>query len=128
MHVDAPKRVRTIAPGSMLLHELGRHVAAADLLLVPLVDGVSTRRTSFMAGLCEEVCVIGTSGELTDPSLLSSGLELAKVGDPDAFAERAVELALDRERRAESANRGRELFESRFSWDVIAGTFLETVR
>jgi glycosyltransferase involved in cell wall biosynthesis len=119
--------VRTVTPGALESAQLGAHLAAADLLLVPLVDGVSTRRSSLMAGLCEEVCIVGTSGFLTDPSLLSTELELVEVGDPLAFATRAVELALDGKRRRDAAERGRALFEARFAWDVIAAMFEEAV-
>jgi glycosyltransferase involved in cell wall biosynthesis len=125
--VHTPDSVRTIAPGLLSPRELGAYVAAADLLLLPFVDGVSTRRSSMMAGLCEGVCVVGTAGKLTDPSLASAGLELVEVGQPAAFAERAIELALDPERRARSAQRGLELFDARFAWNVTARTLIETV-
>jgi hypothetical protein len=125
--VTVPPHVRQVAPGYVTAPELGAYLAAADLLLTPFGDGVSTRRGSFMAGLCEGVCVIGTLGRLTDPSLVDVGLELVPVGDSARFAERANTLAEDDTRRAASAARGRALFEAEFTWDAVAARLLEAV-
>ena len=121
--VHAPEGVRVVAPGRLPLAELGRLVAAADLLLVPFSDGVSTRRGSLMAGFCEGVCILGTLGDNTDQILSLGGLELVAVGHSNAFAQRAVDLAHDTKRRSEGATKGRELFEAAFTWDVIARKF-----
>lgn len=77
-----------------------------------------------MAGLQQQVAVVGTNGALTDPVLRSAGLELVEVGSPERFAERAVLLAGDDDRRARAAAAGKALFEVQFTWDAIAGRFL----
>jgi glycosyltransferase involved in cell wall biosynthesis len=125
--VRAPEGVRRVAPGRLPAARLAAHLAAADLFLVPFVDGVSSRRGSFVAGLCEEVCVLGTNGKLTDSRLAGAGLELVDPAGTEVFASRAVELALDSTRRARAAERGRRLFELEFAWDVIASRLLEAV-
>jgi glycosyltransferase involved in cell wall biosynthesis len=106
---------------------LGALVAAADLLLTPFVDGVSTRRGSFLAGLCEEVAVLGTRGPLTDPMLMDRGLELVDIGRIEIFADHAVELATDSDRRARAACAGRMLFEAEFTWETIAQRVLDAI-
>lgn len=118
--ISVPANVRVVRPGFVPLDELGALVAAADLLLTPFDDGVSTRRGSFMAGLCQQVAVLATRGRLTDPMLVNRGLELVGVGRPDAFAERAVALARDEATRRQVARLGRELFDAEFTWDAIA--------
>jgi glycosyltransferase involved in cell wall biosynthesis len=122
-----PAEVQIIRPGRLPAERLAAHVAAADLMLTPFVDGVSTRRTSFMAGLQQEVAVAGTSGPLTDAELLAAELELVEVGNADAFAERAAHLAIDEGRRSRAASAGRALFQTRFSWDAIGARFIEGV-
>jgi hypothetical protein len=124
----APPEVPVIRPGRLSAERLAAHVAAADLLLTPFADGVSTRRTSFMAGLQQEVAVVGTSGALTDSVLESAGLELVEVGQPHAFAERVAQLAAADDHRARAAAIGRALFESHFTADAIAARFLQGIR
>jgi glycosyltransferase involved in cell wall biosynthesis len=116
-----------IRPGRVSAERLAALVASADLLLTPFADGVSTRRTSFMAGLQQEVAVVGTSGALTDSVLTSAGLELVEVGDAYAFAARVALLAGDDDHRARAAATGRALFESHFTADAIAARFLRGI-
>jgi glycosyltransferase involved in cell wall biosynthesis len=123
-----PADVPVIRPGRLSAERLAAHVAAADLLLTPFADGVSTRRTSFLAGLQQEVAVVGTSGALTDSVLESAGLELVEVGNADAFAERVALLAGADDHRATAAASGRALFESHFTADAIAARFLRGIR
>lgn len=118
--VVVPPSFQVIRPGEIPLERLAGYVAAADILLMPFVDGVSTRRTSFMAGLCQAVAIVGTKGALTDSMLLGRGLELVEVGSPNVFAERVVAIAADGDRRASTAAAGRELFEAEFTRDAIA--------
>jgi glycosyltransferase involved in cell wall biosynthesis len=112
--------VHTQRPGELPPAELASLVAAADLFLAPLVDGVSTRRTSVMTALQHEVAVVGTDGPLTDSVLRGDALELTPVGDVDAFASAAERLAVDPERRAQLAAAGRSLYERDFDWPVLA--------
>ena len=102
--VVAPEELRVVAPGRLPAERLAALVAAADIFLAPLIDGVSTRRTSFMTGLCEAVAVVGTKGALTDPLLLHCGLELVEVGSAASFAER---VAVVRGRRRAARDRCR---------------------
>ena len=116
-----------VRPGELDARRLASFVAASDIFLTPFLDGVSTRRGSFMAGLQQGVALVGTSGALTDPMLRASDLELVEVGDAESFADRVALLAADRGRRELAAGRGRRLFEAEFTWDAIADRFLEGV-
>jgi glycosyltransferase involved in cell wall biosynthesis len=122
-----PPSMSVIRPGRLPPERLAAFLAAADLLLTPFEDGVSTRRTSFIAGLQQGVAVVGTTGALTDTMLESANLELVEVGHPEVFAERAVLLAADHDRRGHAAAAGRALFETHFTWEVLAARFLEEV-
>jgi hypothetical protein len=118
--VAVPEGVRVIRPGRLPAERLGALLAAADVMLCPFVDGVSTRRTSFVAGLCEAVAVVGTEGGLTDSMLLGQGLELVAVGDAARFADLVFAVVNDDGRRATAASAGRALFEAELTWDAIA--------
>ncbi len=122
--VAAPGGMIVIKPGMLPTEELAALVASADLFLAPFVDGVSTRRTSSTAALCEGVAVVGTSGPLTDPMLLGAQLELVEVGNSLQFAERVAEVAADPARREAAATAGHALFEAELTWDAIASRFL----
>jgi glycosyltransferase involved in cell wall biosynthesis len=125
--IAVPGGVRVIRPGALPVERLGALLAACDVMLTPFVDGVSTRRGSFVAGLCEAVAVVGTTGELTDPMLIDRGLELVPVGSASRFADRVVAVATDADRRADAAAAGRSLFEAQLTWDGIAARLLRGV-
>jgi glycosyltransferase involved in cell wall biosynthesis len=73
---------RITATGALDEAALATHVAACDVLVQPYPDGISSRRTTAMAGLHLGVPVVTTTGVLTE-SLWenSNAVRLARVGD-----------------------------------------------
>ena len=64
-----------------LLRALAQHVRACDVLVQPYPDGISSRRTSAMAGLALGVPVVTTTGHLTEPLWAESGcVSLVQIG------------------------------------------------
>jgi hypothetical protein len=124
--VRSPPSTRVERLGALPAQRLAALIAACDLFLTPFSDGVSTRRGSFMAGLCQGIAVLGTSGVHTDPMLLNRGLDLVEVGVRDAYADRAAVLARDDAARARVARSGCQLFEAEFSWDKIARRLVDS--
>ncbi|HVO55188.1 MAG TPA: glycosyltransferase [Solirubrobacterales bacterium] len=118
--------VETVQPGYLEPERFAAALAASDVFLAPVSDGVSTRRGSLMAALQHGLPVVGTDGALTDPVLRRStpALALAPVGDRDRFTASAVRLAEDREARAAAAAAARDLYEREFDWGVIAERLL----
>jgi hypothetical protein len=55
------------ATGTLMLEQIAAHLAACDCLVQPFIDGVSSRRTSVMAGLALGVPIVTNAGLLTDP-------------------------------------------------------------
>jgi glycosyltransferase involved in cell wall biosynthesis len=112
--------VECLRPGLLPADAVAELLAAADLFLAPLIDGVSARRTSVMAALQHGVPVVTTDGHLTDSFLRGSGaLALSPVGDVSAFAATAGEFA-DAQRRLELGSAGRALYERFFDWPIAA--------
>ena len=68
-----PKTIRVITPGALPPRELAAHLAAADLALLPYIDGASTRRTTMIAAMQQGTCVVSTRGPLTDRVLTDAG-------------------------------------------------------
>jgi len=81
------------ATGALDHEGLAAHVAACDVLVQPYADGISSRRTTAMAGLALGVPVVTTRGRLTEPFWASSGsVRLSDVGQTQELAEQVVGL------------------------------------
>ena len=114
-HID----VRTL--GHLDPIDLSHALSASHLLLLPFTDGVSTRRTTLMAGLAHGVPVVGLSGCNTDAVLArSDALVLTPAGDRAAFAHAVAELAVDSTRLQALGAAGRQLYLAEFDWPIVA--------
>lgn len=106
---------RIHAAGTLAPEALSRHLAACDLLVQPYPDGVSTRRTSVMAGLAHGLAVLTTEGALSEPFWRESGaVALAPAGDVDALLEEVRRLLGSQEARARLGVVGHELYRECF--------------
>ena len=120
--------LRTITPGEQSSEDVSAHLAAGDVFLSPLVDGVSTRRGTVMAALQHRLAVVTTDGPATDAMLREvngEALVLTPAGDAASFAAAAAELARDPRRAGAVGANGRELFDRRFAWPVVARSLLD---
>ncbi len=125
----AEVRRRILALGYADAATVSRALQASDIFLLPLSDGVSTRRSSLMAALSHGLPVVGTSGRLTDEPLARSGaLLLSPADDLDAFLRHVLTLAEDAERRRHLGERGRALYRERYSWPVVVERLLAILR
>jgi glycosyltransferase involved in cell wall biosynthesis len=106
---------RISATGTLNPRELAAHVAACDVLLQPYPDGVTSRRTTAMAGLLAHVPVVTTRGRLTE-RLWQDGspMRLADVGDMDALVKHVVQLLADPVERQRQADAGRAFYDRWF--------------
>jgi glycosyltransferase involved in cell wall biosynthesis len=69
---------RISASGYLKGQDVAEHLAACDLLIQPYFDGVSSRRTSAMAGLALGLPILTMTGPLTEPIWAQSrAVELA---------------------------------------------------
>jgi glycosyltransferase involved in cell wall biosynthesis len=120
--------VQVIDAGRLPAADVSRHLAVMDLHLTPFIDGVSTRRGSFMAGIQHGVPTVATRGELTDRILRDAdgdALLLASTSDPDAFARSASALYADAEHRMAVGARGQHLYQEKFAFDITVPRFLD---
>ena len=114
-HPDLAGRVA--GTGELPPAEVAAHLRACDLLLQPYPDGVSSRRTSVMAGLANRVPIVTNLGALSEPLwAASTGVAVVPGPDPAALAAAVVKvLALPSESRLALGARGAELYLSEFA-------------
>jgi glycosyltransferase involved in cell wall biosynthesis len=127
--VAVPPGVELRTPNTLESETLSEHLSSADLVLLPFVDGLSTRRTTMMAALAHGRAVLGLRSPQTDAILVRtpSAIALSELGDRSGFARSAVALSLDGDRLDELGHAGRRLYESEFDWPVIARRIVDAL-
>lgn len=101
--------------------EVSRLLQACDIFVLPLKDGISTRRTTLITALAHGLPVVGTYGESTDSMFVHrENMFLVEVGDADGFVNALHALISDPLLRANVAAGGRELYRRCFKWSEIA--------
>ena len=104
---------------------IAANLCACDLLIQPFPDGVSSRRTSLMAGLALGRPIVTTEGEWTEPLWKdSSAVSLVKAGENARFAEETLRLLRDPDDRERLGKAAKELYETRFDLRVTTQTLL----
>jgi glycosyltransferase involved in cell wall biosynthesis len=107
---------RIVATGALDPEPLARHLAACDILVQPFADGVSTRRTSLMAGLALGMPVVSNHGALTEPEWSQwRATALAADASPRAMAEAVERLLAAPHERAELVARARGVYAEHLS-------------
>jgi glycosyltransferase involved in cell wall biosynthesis len=127
---DRLRDTAVVAKGPLPADEVSRRLAAVDIYLTPFADGVSTRRTSLMAGLQHGLPTVGTRGAFTDAVLRHEhgrALLLADVADAAAFEAHVLRLLSDDTLRRRVGIEAQRLYEREFSWPRIARRMFATL-
>ena len=107
---------RSWASGHIDAAEVSSALRACDVLIQPYPDGITTRRTSAMAGLQHAIPTVTTSGALTETIWAESrAVALAPVDDATAFADAVAALLDDLTGAQALGRRGAEAYEQHFS-------------
>jgi glycosyltransferase involved in cell wall biosynthesis len=116
-HRDLQDRV--IPTGRLDPVDASAALQACDLLVQPYPDGITTRRTSAMAGPANGVPVVSTDGALTEDVWRETGaVSLVRARDAAALADRVSTLLDDGRARRSLAARGRETYAREFALEV----------
>jgi len=120
---------RVLATGAIDLPDVAAHLAACNVLLQPYPDGITTRRTSAMAGLALGVPVITNEGHNVEPLWRDSGaVALASAPSAAAILPLAENVLTDATLRALLGARGRELHHRAFTMESVVKTLREATR
>jgi glycosyltransferase involved in cell wall biosynthesis len=93
-------------------------IQACDIMLQPFPDGISTRRTSAMAGFANGVAVVSNLGSLAEPFWRKEDVVwLADAPKSEQLADKAFELVTNRELRSRLAKAGRLLHDREFTME-----------
>lgn len=106
---------RLSATGALDFDRLAPHVAACDVLVQPYPDGISSRRTTAMAGLALGIPVVTTRGHLTESFWETSGsVRLSDIGDSQQLADQVVSLLQSASERAQLVEIGSVFYDRHF--------------
>lgn len=112
-HPDLKTRIH--ATGALSAEDISRSLSACDVLIQPFVDGVSSRRTSVMAGLAHGLPIVTTTGFLTEAVWAESrAVILAAVEDLVGMVAAAERLLDDVTERARLCAAASALYQERF--------------
>lgn len=119
---------RCIATGRLPAGEIAAALQACDLLIQPYPDGVTTRRTTIMAGLRNGVPTITTEGALTESVWREThAATLVPASDAERMTAAVRDLLSHADRRREQGKRGAEVYARLFSIDRTVAALRESV-
>lgn len=122
-HPELAGRLR--AAGDLPPAALSHHVQACDLLVQPYPDGLSSRRTSLMAGLAHGVATVSNLGRLSEPIWAQSGaVALAPAPDAEALARAVEPLLASPETRLALGAAARETYRKHFAVEQVVKILL----
>lgn len=103
--------------------EVSDYLFASDIYAVPYKDGLTTRRTSALAGMAHGLPTLSTKGPATpDIFIAGQNLLLTPLEDEAALCQALLDLATSSEKRHRLGNAARVL-SMQFSWEFIARQF-----
>jgi len=107
---------RSWASGRVDADAVSSALRSCDVLIQPYPDGITTRRTSAMAGLQHGVPTVTTIGALTEGIWTDSqAVALAPAHDATAFADAVARLLHDQPAAHALGRRGAKIYEQQFS-------------
>ena len=113
--------------GLLPAEDISRAVAQADVLL--FVRGqFSGQRTSAIAGIACGLPIVGYTGPQTGPPVTDAGVMLVPEGNEEALAAALTRVLSDGDLWRCLHEHSVEAYRRYFSWDAIAGRFVETLQ
>jgi glycosyltransferase involved in cell wall biosynthesis len=97
-------------------------LAGCDVLLF-VRNGISTRRSSAIAGIACGLPIIAYPGSETDATITDAGVVLVSPAQPDDLNAKLVRVLSDDAYRGYLADRSRTAYQTHFAWPVIAARF-----
>jgi glycosyltransferase involved in cell wall biosynthesis len=89
---------------------------------------ISTQRGSAIASIACSLPLVAYADGRLPPSLAEAGVMAVSWGDREALAEAVVKVLTDERLWLELHQRSQRAYEKYFSWEAIAGRFVELLR
>ncbi|MBI3815605.1 MAG: methyltransferase domain-containing protein, partial [Nitrospinae bacterium] len=106
--------------------DVSRYLSASDIFLLPLIDGVSSRRTTLMTALQHCVPVVSTSGFLTDDIFLKEQfILLSPSTGKNLFVANVERMADDEVLRKATGNKGRDAYNKYFLEKLMVDRYID---
>lgn len=115
----AGSRVELDVRGLVSPEEVGRTLSCADAMLF-VRGGISSRRSSVIAGIACGLPIVGVQTEETDWPVTEAGVVLAPAANVEALASGLIRIARDRSWAEELRVRSRTAHGLHFDWRQIA--------
>jgi glycosyltransferase involved in cell wall biosynthesis len=116
---------RVVATGGLPPREVSLHLQACDVLIQPYRDGVTTRRGTVMAGLCQGKALVTTFGKMTEPIWKESGcIALAADGDTSDLVSKEENLLANPGLRQKLGEAARLVYVREFALERTIETLL----
>ena len=125
IEIAAPERTDT-SSGSAASPKRLPVLRSSDAML--FVRGtVSTRRGSAIAGIACGLPIVGREGWETGWPITEAGVALLPQNEAQGFGPALLRILADKESARALAERSRIAYAQYFSWDVIAGQYLDAM-
>jgi glycosyltransferase involved in cell wall biosynthesis len=106
---------RTFSVGALPDREVSAYLRACDLLLQPYPDGISSRRTSAMAGLANGLPIVTNLGPLSESLWTEGGVAVVPTSDPIGAGRLTSQLLTELADRIELGRRALALYREHFA-------------
>lgn len=118
---------RLTALGSLSAKDVSHFLQACDLLLQPYPDGVSSRRTSVMAGLSHGLPIVTTTGVLSEPIWAETNcVVLVATNNNNNFVAAVQILLKDSFARTSLSSRASSVYSQYFALEQTLRTILDS--
>lgn len=122
--VDEIGQWRVVESGPLEPEEISRWLYCCDICVLPYVEGLSLRRSTFMSAIAHGLPVVTTRPLRKLPGIVSGeNVILVPPGDPTSLSLAVAQFAQSEKMRRDYGKRARELSE-RFSWAANARSTL----
>jgi len=107
--------------------QVAQHLCDSDVLLF-VRGGISSRRSSAIAGIACGLPVIAAAASETAAPITDAGVAFVSLNNPDEINSALVRVLSDSAYRSELAERSRNAYRDHFSWPAIAQQFARLLR
>ncbi|WP_426733194.1 glycosyltransferase family 4 protein [Myxococcus faecalis] len=119
---------RVVARGAQAGEDVASHLMAVDLLIQPYEDGVTSRRTSLMAGLALGCPLVTNAGHHTEPLWRDlEAVALVETADTTSLVQAAEHLLGDAQARLHLGERAARAYRRHFALERTVERLLGTV-